>query len=552
MNKKIFGYVLLILSLGLFTACSDDDDKSNKALITQMTFEDAIVVTQPTIDGTNIVFYVNPNATADDLKALVPTIEISSKATVDPASGTAVDFSEGSVNFTVIAEDGTEVIYTVNCMKLNDTGSSIFSMTFEDPIVVKQPIIDGTNIIFYVKGTAKGEDMEKLIPTIEISKDATIDPASGSEVDFSDGIVKFTVKAKDGTETVYTAICVKSSNVESSLIKISFDSPIITQQPIIDGTNILFYISDDATLSDVEELIPTMQISEKATVSPASGTAVDFSKGTVDFVVTAGDGTTKTTYKVALWQNKYGFEHWYVEGTAKNEKNNVDITYYAPIANWTSSNIGAGFLVGLGQTKSVVVTKTNDAHSGSVAAKIETIQSNNTDGTGSTTYPVVTTGSLFIGEFKTNIFNTLASTKFGVLYNKKPVTIKGYYKYTPGPDFYRSTVAAKNKVTLEPNTKDECAINAILYEVEKDTDYLTGVDAYTSDKLVAIAQLQDGTAKSSYTEFSLDLEYKFERKYDPAKKYRFAIICSSSKYGDTFSGAPGSVLYVDDIEVISE
>ena len=31
-----------------------------------------------------------------------------------------------------------------------------------------------------------------------------------------------------------------------------------------------------------------------------------------------------------------------------------------------------------------------------------------------------------------------------------------------------------------------------------------------------------------------------------------SIICSSSAEGDTFSGAPGSVLFVDDIEVISE
>ncbi|NDV96054.1 hypothetical protein D0T84_14195 [Dysgonomonas sp. 521] len=548
MNKRILNCVLLLFSLALFTACSDDDDKSSKAQITKMTFEDAIVITQPEIDGTNITFYVNPDATSEELSKLVPTIEISAKASIDPASGTAVDFSEGSAKFTVTAEDDTQVIYTVNCMKFNDTGSSILRMTFDDPIVVKQPVIDGTNIIFYVKGTAVGEDMEKLIPTIEISKDAAIDPASGSEVDFSDGIVKFTVTGKDGAETIYTAICVKSSNVESAIISMTFDNPVVTQQPVINGTDIVFFIADDATLSDIQELVPTINISEKATVDPAPGTAVDFSNGSVEFTVTAGDGTTKTIYNVSFWQNKYGFEDWIVENPQASES----LFFYAPVGGWTSSNTGAAYLKGMGYTTQVAVTKTDDAHSGTGAARIETLDTKGGNIFG-IRIPKVTTGTLYTGKFITDTKNTLNSTKFGAVYNKKPMTVKGYYKYTPGEVFYRCPDTKKiNETVVEDGTIDECSINAILYEIETDADYLTGVDAYKSDKLVAIGQLQDGTAKAQYTQFSIDMEYKADKQYDPAKKYRFAIICSSSKYGDTFSGAPGSVLYIDDIEIISE
>lgn len=81
---------------------------------------------------------------------------------------------------------------------------------------------------------------------------------------------------------------------------------------------------------------------------------------------------------------------------------------------------------------------------------------------------------------------------------------------------------------------------------------MTGEDAYTSEKLVAVAKLADGTARANYTPFSLNFEPVNNKVYDPNKKYRLAIICSSSRWGDTFSGAPGSVLYVDDIELISE
>jgi hypothetical protein len=44
----------------------------------------------------------------------------------------------------------------------------------------------------------------------------------------------------------------------------------------------------------------------------------------------------------------------------------------------------------------------------------------------------------------------------------------------------------------------------------------------------------------------------YEKDYDPTKKYRFAIVFSSSKNGDKFSGAPGSTLIVDNVKVVAE
>ena len=92
----------------------------------------------------------------------------------------------------------------------------------------------------------------------------------------------------------------------------------------------------------------------------------------------------------------------------------------------------------------------------------------------------------------------------------------------------------------------------MLYEVSSFTDteeYLTGLDIFTSDKVVAIAQLFSGE-QDSFKEFELTLNYK--KAYDPAKKYRFAVIFSSSKDGDKFSGAPDSELVIDEVEIINE
>lgn len=86
--------------------------KSSDALITSFVFENnPIVAEQPVINEDNtITFKVKASATADDLKALVPTITYSHKATIAPESGVAQDFSDNKkVIYTVTSEDGTVV-----------------------------------------------------------------------------------------------------------------------------------------------------------------------------------------------------------------------------------------------------------------------------------------------------------------------------------------------------------------------------------------------------------------------------------------------------------
>lgn len=55
---------------------------------------------------------------------------------------------------------------------------------------------------------------------------------------------------------------------------------------------------------------------------------------------------------------------------------------------------------------------------------------------------------------------------------------------------------------------------------------------------------------AEFTPFELKLKYV--KTYNPEAMYKFAVIFSSSKYGALYQGAPGSVLTIDDVEVISE
>ena len=83
--------------------------KSSDAFIVNFVFENnPFVVEQPVINEDNtITFKVKASATADDLRALVPTITYSHKATVVPKPGVAQDFSDNKkVVYTVTSEDG--------------------------------------------------------------------------------------------------------------------------------------------------------------------------------------------------------------------------------------------------------------------------------------------------------------------------------------------------------------------------------------------------------------------------------------------------------------
>ncbi|MCA0231130.1 MAG: PQQ-binding-like beta-propeller repeat protein [Bacteroidetes bacterium] len=84
--------------------------KSSAKFITKFTFGTLIPVVEAIVSGTTIAATV-PAGT--DITKLVPTVTLSDKATVSPASGAVQDFSK-AVTYTVTAEDGSTQAYTVN------------------------------------------------------------------------------------------------------------------------------------------------------------------------------------------------------------------------------------------------------------------------------------------------------------------------------------------------------------------------------------------------------------------------------------------------------
>lgn len=348
-----------------------------------------------------------------------------------------------------------------------------------------------------------------------------------------------------------------SESSAAAITGFTFDSECVTEQPVINEENgtITFKISDTAVDDNLKELVPTITISEKATITPASGVAQDFSNGkSVTYTVIAEDGTSKAyivsvSGKVAL----YSFEksEWTFEKISSDETS--PINYWDLASNgWCTSN-GAlymlkGFLQAVALDAPYAVTPTEAGYKGGA------VEVRSTDSKGMwviTTVPKVTAGTLFLGKFETDYHNTLKSTKFGIMYTQQPLALKGYYKYQAGEVYYKTVVNPENPkdVTGEvvEGKVDKGMISAVLYEVTDEKETLDGTNIYDESKITAFAK-QVCENSSEFKPFEVELQYL--KEYDANKKYKFTIICSSSAEGDKFEGAPGSVLTLDELSVV--
>ncbi len=139
-----------------------------------------------------------------------------------------------------------------------------------------------------------GSDVTALTPTIEVSDGASVSPASGTAEDFTNPVI-YTVTAADGTHQDYDVSVSVAPNMPKSIV--SFTLPNQVGQTAIDqNANTVIITVPYGT--DITNLSPTIQTSANTTISPASGTAEDFTNPVI-YTVTASDGSTQA-YSVTV------------------------------------------------------------------------------------------------------------------------------------------------------------------------------------------------------------------------------------------------------------
>lgn len=287
----------------------------------------------------------------------------------------------------------------------------------------------------------------------------------------------------------------------------------------------------DSTV-DVRNLkLTSYNISNYATINPQTGDVLDYTD-TVECTVTAENGIPRI-YKVVVQDAKQneqipnsGFQQWYDTGSGYLEPGTGPDKII-----WSTGNEGA-IIAGNVPTYPEVIGS-NDT-----TAVLETMAV--------TIGPRISAGSLFTGTFELNIINIPASIKPGIPFTSRPVSYKLNMKYVPG----ETNLDGQGNPVPHP---DEADIYVLLEVRSGDdtkrlaTGWYRSSDTY-SDWFTLEMDMIYGALDSSYPDFMKPANGEYA---DPsATPTHISVVMSSSAGGGQFQGAVGSILEVNDLELI--
>lgn len=314
----------------------------------------------------------------------------------------------------------------------------------------------------------------------------------------------------------------------------SVDDPNFDQKKIvIDETNkkviIAFSNTDIETLFPLS-ITPDIKISSGAKISPKSGEPVVFNTADdfITYEVTSEDGKKDTWILHLIYKQiqNSDFQKWYtvqISTSAGYEElgQSLKSTFWASANTGTSTYSVFNTLPYVVSEDSMVLIKTDEAGPVPVAA-----------------------GTLFTGKF--NIAGAIAhptdpakATTFGIPYFWRPSGLKFKFKYTAGEDYIKATLNNPNNLfggfTIEYlQGEDKCYIYAILEK--RDGVNITEIARADFESVTTANELAEQTVNFIYTS-----------NEEPT---HITIVFTSSKEGDYWTGAVGSELIVDDLELI--
>lgn len=590
--KKIYLFLFVILSTLSITSCQQDDLNDNIGYLRIEVGTNAYVDTRIAAD-------YNPKQIAlqildskggivestDDwetlsgqqirLEAGTYTVKASSNGFDGSESGFDIPYYAGSQQITV--QTGKEVTANITCTLANVKVTVNYDQSFIDAFqsataTVKSAMEDVNELSFRM-----GDELKPAyFPVADLT--ATISVTNHSGQQFSQDTPITNVKARkhyilnfkvaetgdiggvsvsvDGTETVYTFTFNVSTEASTKLG--------------VEAANAWsnFAYLEGSILSSSEELDPASMHFEykKADAEEWQTISANYNSGNQKFTATLTGLTPATQYTYRLAYEKSGeayasdpvtftteeattlpngnMDDWYKSGKTWYPVSESD--YSTSGSFWDSSNpgttTGAGALVNVNPTQgnsSIVHT------SGGKSAELKS-QYASAFGIGK-----FAAASLYSGKFNSLVGTNGAKIDFGQKFASRPTGLHGWFRYTSGKIDYRgdNTPAGLG----EKGTDDLCSIYMALAKAPhqlNNTDTSTFFDFENDDNIIAYGELPDAEAVSTnneWKEFNVELKYK---DITPQTAYYLIIVCSSSKYGDYFTGSTGSIMYIDDLELL--
>ncbi|WP_455673706.1 PCMD domain-containing protein [Phocaeicola sp.] len=341
----------------------------------------------------------------------------------------------------------------------------------------------------------------------------------------------------------------EAPNAEADILTCNVPVEILKREPIIQNNSITLMVKPS---TDLTSQSPEFTLTAGAKIDPPSGTVRNFS-APQKYIVTSESGVWKKTYTVTFVCDEiptfYEFEDTLVTAQSEGkyfvfaENNNGKM-------EWSSGNPGFRLT---GVAKNAYDYPTMQDANG-VIGKCVKLVTRETGFFGNMVGMPIAAGNLFMGNFDVTsaLTDALKSTQFGYPFYHKPTKLTGYYKFAAGEKFMSKGQEVAGK-------KDIFNIYAMFYEADEEVRTLDGyfkADGYTHPNLVALAIIDNPQEASSWVRFEIPFKYNYGKAIDENKLltggYNVAIVFSSSADGDVFEGAPGSTLWLDQIEMFYE
>ena len=243
-------------------------------------------------------------------------------------------------------------------------------------------------------------------------------------------------------------------------------------------------------------------------------------------------GTTQTfTTAPATPLTDGDFDNWHLDGYVWNPWAEGGTSF------WDTGNKGAT-TVGSSSDSSNSAPTTKTANGSGQAASLES------------RWIVLkfAAGNIFTGTYvKTDGTNGILS--FGREFSSFPTKLRINYKYTSAT-IDRIGEDALSNLKGQP---DSCHIYVALTDWDEPREIRTRPSERqlfdkTDPKIIAYAELIQGSSNSSYQQTDLVLDYRYTAR---TPKY-IVVVATASKYGDYFTGGTGSKLLLDNFELIYE